>query len=148
MPVYPPVNFYFRVIFKGGGISSNAAFREISGLSVDIGKEDVSEGGLLGYAHQLPKPPTYKPLVLRRGLAVSSSLRTWVEDAIVNFKFTPITATVSLLNAESKPTMMWVLHNVRPSRWQVSDFNSEKGEVVIEELELLYDYFEIKPGSK
>ncbi len=53
---YPPVGFYFRVVFThpSGSFSSETSFKEVSGLTVDTSPEEIEEGGVLNYKHRLP----------------------------------------------------------------------------------------------
>ncbi len=141
---YPPVGFYFKVSFQGGGISSETSFKEVSGLNVEMTPEEVKEGGLLQFKHKLPSTPKYTNVVLKRGLVTDSNLRTWMDKAINEFTFTPIMVTVALLNEKGSPLMSWVLHNVWPVKWEVSNFDSMNNDLVLETLELAYDYFETK----
>ncbi|MEO1513379.1 MAG: phage tail protein [Bacteroidota bacterium] len=145
--VYPPVSFYFKVNFTGGGISAETSFKEVSGLTVDIEVDEVVEGGNLQFRHRLPKTPKYPDLVLKRGLVTDSSLRTWMEKAINEFTFTPIVLTVQLLNEQGSPTMSWTVHNARPLKWEISRFDSQSNELALESITLAYDYFEMKTGS-
>ncbi|MEM8906603.1 MAG: phage tail protein [Bacteroidota bacterium] len=141
---YPPVGFYFKVSFQGGGINSETSFQEVSGLSVDNAPEEVTEGGVLQFRHRLPTTPKYSNLVLKRGLLTDSNLRQWIEKGINEFSFTPILVTVDLLNAEANPLMSWVLHNAWPVKWEVSSFDSMSNSLTVETFELAYDYFEAK----
>jgi len=142
---YPPVGFHFRVTFTGkGGLHAETSYQEVTGLSVEIPTEDIVEGGELRFVHKLPTTPKYPNLVLKRGLLVNSALRTWIEKAINEFTFSPVLVTVALLNNNGDAQMSWVIHNARPVKWEVSSFDSTNNSVVIESLELAYDYFKTK----
>ena len=139
---YPPVSFSFKVSF-GGGVSAETSFKEVSGLQVNMEPEEIVEGGQNRFAHRLPQPPKYSNLVLKRGLATSSSLRDWVETSLKDFTFKPAQVTVQLLNEEGTGLMSWNVVGARPVKWQLSDFDSmaQQG-IAIETLELAFDYFE------
>ncbi len=143
---YPPVSFYFKVSFLGGGISSETSFKEVSGLSVDMSPEEITEGGNLGFKHRLPTTPKYSNLVLKRGLVTDSKLREWLEKAINEFSFTPITVTIELLNPEGQAAMSWKVTNAWPVKWELSNLDSTGNDLALETLELAFDSFTTKTG--
>ncbi|MFK8104762.1 MAG: phage tail protein [Saprospiraceae bacterium] len=145
--IYPPVGFYFKVNFAGAGITKEHSFKEVSGLSVELGVEEIAEGGELRFKHRLPSTPKYNNLILKRGLLVDSNLRKWVDKAITSFEFTPILISIELLNAAATPAMTWNVHNAWPVKWEVSQLDAMSNEVAIETLEIAFDYFEIKSGK-
>lgn len=152
---YPPAGFYFKVTFENpkGGLYSETSFKEVSGLTVDNSPEEVTEGGLLEYRHRLPTAAKYSNLVLKRGLVTDSKLRTWVEDGLKKFEYTPLVVTIELLNqfadegANPAPLMSWKVYNAWPVKWEVSQFESMSNDIVIETLELAFSYFETKAAS-
>lgn len=146
-PYYPPVNFFFRVIFHGAGIKGETSFQEVSGLNVSIGTEEVKEGGLLGYTHKLPTNVNYTNLQLKRGLVPNSGVQKWIEAAVNEFKFTPITVSIQLLNEKDQPIMTWVADNAWPVKWEISRFNSQSNEVVLETLEIAYNSLKVVAGK-
>ena len=139
---YPPVGFHFRVEFGLDGIGDNDfRFREVSGLSMELEEESYNEGGELRFVHKLPVRARFPDLVLKRGLLVDSVVRKWCEDAIYNFDIQPTTVWVTLLNEEHEPLLTYTFVNAWPKKCNISDFNAESGEIVIESLELGYQYF-------
>ena len=166
---YPPVGFYFRVEFslttsassllnvnnlanttsnpgRGLGLPTDVdmCFQDVSGLTATVGTTDLAEGGENRFKHQLPGRVTYDKLVLKRGLVTDSSILQWCINAISNFEFKPITVFVKLLNDAGDPLATWEVINAYPVKWSVSNFNSEQSAVVVETLELAYQYFNIK----
>lgn len=140
---YPPVGFHFRVEFSFLSTESkDARFQEISGLAAELGVEEVVEGGENRFAHRLPARATYSNLILKRGLLTDSELIDWCKDAIENFEFKPATVNVTLLNEEHEPladTFSFI--NAWPVKWSVSDFRAQDNSIVVETLELSYNYF-------
>ena len=145
---YPPVNFYFKVIFQGAGIKGETSFQEVTGLNANLGVEEVKEGGVLGYTHKLPTTVSYTNLQLKRGLIPNSGVQKWIEAAINDFQFTPITVSIQLLNEDDKPLMTWVANNCWPVKWEISRFNSQNQELLIESLEIAYNSLEVKSGMQ
>ncbi|MGD8777792.1 MAG: phage tail protein [Ignavibacteria bacterium] len=140
---YPPVGFHFRVEFDG--ISSDAddtRFQEVSGLNSELGVEELIEGGENRFSHRLPGRAKYSNLVLKRGLLVGSELISWCKNAIENFEFETKTVNVTLLNEEHEPVSeTFSFINAYPVKWSISDFKSTDNSIVIETLELAYQYF-------
>ena len=77
---YPPVGFHFRVTFGIGEDDYDHRFQDVSGLSVQIGTEELKEGGLNAYVHKLPTQVKYGNLVLKRGMLLGSVVVDWIKD--------------------------------------------------------------------
>ncbi len=147
--------FHFEVTFLSvalglGGMLEHAAnedgsigmaFSEVSGISAELQTEEVVEGGNNSFTYRLPKPAKYNNLVLKRALSSTPSvLVRWANEAINNFNFHPCTAVVSLLNERHAPVKVWTFNNAYPVRIEVSPLDANKNELVIETLELAYNY--------
>lgn len=144
MVYYPPVGFHFKV--EVSGLSSNAddvRFTEVSGLSMEIGTEEVPEGGENRFAQKYPTRVKYPELVLKRGLLTSSEILDWIEDCVENLEIEPRDVFVKLLNEEHEPLMTWHLIKAYPTKWSVSDLNASNNAVVIESLQLAYQMFSL-----
>lgn len=140
---YPPVKFMFGVNFTGAGISGEASFMEVSGIQNELGEETIAEGGVLNLVHKVPLGVTVSDLTLKRGLLTSSSVRTWMQNAIQNFQFTPIQVQVNLLNGGTTTLMSWTFQNVWPKKWEVDSLNSMENAIVIESMVLAYSYMTV-----
>ncbi len=140
---YPPVGFHFRVEFDLDGLTdADTRFQEVSGLAAELGIEEVVEGGENRFSHRLPTRAKYSNLILKRGLLTDSQLIQWCRDAIEHFEFAPTTVNVTLLNELHKPVSE-TLSFIRawPVKWSVSDFKAQENAIVVETLELAYNYF-------
>ena len=142
---YPPVGFHFRVEFQGidGLATIDTYFQEVSGLSFDIEPETVKEGGENRFSYKLPTRASYPNLVLKRGLLTDSGLMSWVNDAVETMEVSLATVIVSLLNENHEPLQTWRCVNAWPQKWSISNFNAENSELVVETLELVYQYYKI-----
>ncbi len=140
---YPLTGFHFKVEFMGVDdlTDNDIRFQEVSGLSSEIGTEDVKEGGENRFTHKLPLPAVYPNLVLKRGMMKNTGLVTWFRNAIENFDFKPVMLKVSLLNEEHNPVMSWNFVNAYPVKWSVSDLDATKNEVVVDTVEITYQYY-------
>ena len=142
---YPPVGFHFRVEFHGLEKELvDVRFQTAVGLTVDMQTQSIKEGGEHRFEHVLPIRTKYSNLVLKRGLTVDSKLIKWCRDAFDSLLIYPKNVDVFLLNEEHEPLMTWNLIRAWPKKWSVSDFNAEKGALVIETLELQYQYFTVQ----
>jgi len=143
MAVYfPPVGFHFKVEFLG--ISSgdiDTRFQEVSGLSAEVTTEELAVGGENRFTYRLPNRARYNNLILKRGMVQDSNLISWLSDAIEDFVFKPVDVNVYLLNENHEISATWVLLQAYPVKWSVSDFKAQESSLVIETIELAYQYF-------
>lgn len=141
---YPPVGYFFRVEFQLGGTSAtDAMFQDVTGFTADLETEPVKQGGENRYTQLLPTRAKYGDLVLKRGLLVNSKIVQWCKAAIEELDIQPITVIVSLLNEQGTPLLTYNFVNAWPKKWSVSDFNAQESKIVIETLELTYQYFRV-----
>ena len=149
MPEYsPPPNFHFRVEFLDIGSKDNdTLFRSVSGLDATMETESIQEGGENRFKHELPVRSQYSDLVLKRGVLTDSKVIAWCRDAVEAFSFQPITLLVHLLDAKHEPLVTWNVVHVLPKKWSTSELHSERGEVLVETLELGYNFFTINHSS-
>lgn len=141
----PPVGFHFKVEFQGIGTrDSDNRFQEVLGLQAEIGVEELPVGGENRFSYRLPTRSKYGNLVLRRGLLKDSGLRSWLTDAIENFIFRPVDINIHLLNEKHEPTVSWTVIQAYPVKWIVSDLKAQENSLVVETIELAYQYFRSK----
>jgi phage tail-like protein len=155
---YPPGSFYFTVTVLGSGTAFaamtdiDASFQEVSGIDAQFGIEEVVAGGENRFVHKLPKATKYSNVVLKRGVVTEDSvLAEWVGQTVgsgLSLPILPQNLLVSLLNEEGNPIIVWGFSNAWPVRWQVSPLSSTENKILMETLELSYNYFErINLGS-
>ena len=146
MPTYyPPVGFHFRVEVLGLPPSDNdMRFTEVGGLSVEVGTEEVAEGGENRFIQKYPTRTKYPELVLKRGLLVTSEVFKWIRECLDGDRVSPKNVDVKLLNEAHEPLLTWHVVNAFPTKWAVSDLNASSNAVVIETLQLYYQYFTVE----
>lgn len=138
---YPPTAFHFRVnIQVEGAADEDTRFQEVSGLGVELGTEELVEGGENRFAHQLPSGARHGNLVLKRGLLTSSQLIRWIRDAFENLAFTPVNVVVTLLNEKHQPLAAWQFINAWPVKWTLGNLSATDNSVLVETLELAYQW--------
>ena len=156
---YPPGAFYFAVSILGSGTALSvltdidASFQEVSGIQAEAGVEEVTEGGENRFVHRLPRPAKYSNLVLKRGAVTKASFfAEWFGQTVGSGLSLPILTQnilVSLLGPEGIPLIAWIFVNAWPVRWEVGPLDSMSNKLLIETLELSYNYFErINLGSE
>ena len=149
-------------------VSDDVQFQSVGGLSVDIETEEYGEGGENRFKHKLPGRTKFPNLVLKRGLFKDSAVLKWCENAFENFEFKPIDLVISLysdaasdsvrneeknrddkvFNAkDSTPLITWKITHAIPVKWAVDDLNSQESKIVMETLELSYNYFKIEVNA-
>ena len=142
-PYYPPVSFHFKVEVIGLTADSDTRFSDVGGLSVELSTEEVAEGGENRFIQKYPGRAKYPELVLKRGLLVKSDVFTWIRECLESDVIKPKNVDVKLLNAEHEPLITWHLANAYPTKWAISDLNATGNTVVVETLQMFYQYFTI-----
>lgn len=141
---YPPVGFHFKVEFLGLPPSDrDTRFTEVSGLSLEMGTEEVAEGGENRFVQKYPMRTKYPELVLKRGMLVNSAVVEWVRCCIENYQISPKNLDVMLLNDVHQPLITWHVIGAYPTKWSISDLNATSNAVVTETLQLCYQYFTV-----
>lgn len=143
-----PVGFYFKVEFPDlPNGNEEIYFQEVGGINMELETEPVKNGGENRFTQLLPTRTKYPNLSLKRSLKVSSSLVDWCKDTIQNFNKNPIveprTVMVKLLNDKGDPLVAYNFVNAYPVKWAITDFNAQDSKLVIETLDLYYQYFTI-----
>lgn len=139
---YPPVSFYFQVKFSGiSDDELDTHFQSVSGLSVDIQTESFKEGGENRFEHVIPTRTKYQNLVLKRGLVADSKILDWCIQTFQSLDIRPADLTITLLNAEQDPLITWNVVQAWPKKWAVEDLSAMESKILIESLELQYQYF-------
>lgn len=140
--IYPSPSFHFKVVFEGldSEAEIDTRFQEVTGLNVELGTEELVEGGENRFVYKLPVRTKFPNLVLKRGMPTtqSSPLIDWVRDAIYHFEFKQCTIQVTLLNEKHEPAAAWKFSGVYPVKWNISDLKAMDNTLVIETLELAF----------
>lgn len=142
---YPPWGFYYKVKFSISEDTNDARFQTVSGLSVEYDYESFKEGGENRFEHKLPVRTKYADMVLKRGMLTDSSVIKWFLAAFRDREFKPADISVILMNEKGDPLRTWNVAHAIPKKWLVSDLNANESSLVIETMELTYQYFTIEP---
>lgn len=148
---YPPTGFHFKVEFLGvAGMDGDTEqrFQEVSGLSVEVETEELREGGENRFVYKLPKRAKYPNLVLKRGLLTGTAILNWFKNAmstyftVVVYDFQPADIIITLMDEAGEAVAIWKVVQAYPLKWSPSPFNAKENSVVVETIELAYQYFE------
>jgi phage tail-like protein len=141
----PPPVFAFRVY--GAGAKRDTSFQEVSGLEVQFETEEVVEGGQNRFVHKLPTRTKYSNLLLKRGVVTqASAFGGWVSRALsaglVRQGGGAKTIGIKLINEKKQPLVAWNVFGAYPLRWEHTPLNAMGNDVLIETIELSYQFFQ------
>lgn len=136
MSDYPLVKFHFSVEWGGTKIG----FTEVSGLDIDIEPIEYRHGASKEYTPtKMPGLQKYSNITLKRGsFTGDNEFYEWMNSVKLN-KIERRSITISLLNEEHEPTVVWKIKNAWPVKIQSTDLNAEGNEAAIETLELAHE---------
>ncbi len=141
-------NYLVGFHFSLGLEKSDTSFQEITGISKEWDLEEVRGGGENNFKYRLPTLCKYQNLVLKRGIVKNTSpLIDWCKSVLDGGLAEPIipkNMTVSVLNADGDACRSWNFTRAYPVKWSVSDLKSQENAILIESIELAYEYFKIR----
>ncbi len=143
---YPPPGFHFKVEFPDLQVKTgdtDTLFQSVSGLNVTLQTETVKEGGENRFEHVIPTRTKYNDLVLKRGILKDSEVIKWCRAAIEKFEFKPTTVLVHLLDEKHEVLIGWKITHAWPKKWSIADLNAEQSAVLVETIELNYNFFTV-----
>lgn len=140
-----PGAFYFQLSLSGVSTNEDAAFKEVSGISTEMGAEEIAEGGNNIFKHRVPTSVKFSNLVLKSGLVPrDSELINWCNNTLggnLDDSIETKNIIVKLLDENGNPIKSWSFVNAWPVKWVISDLKSGRDELVIESMEFAYSYF-------
>ncbi len=127
----PNPAFRFTVEIDGEVL---AAFTECTMPNIEWDVEEVKEGGLNVYVHQLPGMRKSGRISLKYGIC-QSDLITWYTDCMSeSFSRKPV--TVKLLNALLEPVFTWSINDCYPLKLTAPQMKTDGNAMAIFGLEL------------
>ena len=127
-------NTAFRFVIYVNGMPQ-AAFTECTLPSIDLDIEEVKEGGLNSYTHQLPGRRKATKIVLKNGVG-KSPIVAWYIELLIH----PVprrNLTISLLGPLQNPVLVWQIQEAYPVKWDGPGLRSDDNTVAIQTLELV-----------
>lgn len=128
----------FHFLVEWGG--ARVGFTEVSGLTDEVAVIEYREGSSPTAAPVLI-PGLKRPVsvTLKRGmLASDNELYDWFRTIGIG-TVERRDVTISLLDEEHSPTMVWKLRNAWPVKMSASDLKASANEIAIESLVLVCD---------
>ncbi|MBN2635669.1 MAG: phage tail protein [Prolixibacteraceae bacterium] len=133
---YPLVKFHFQVEWGGTKIG----FTEVSGLDVETEVVEYRHGASPEYSKtKMPGMQKFSNITLKRGtFATDNEYFDWWNTVKLN-TIERRDITISLLNEEHQPVVVWKVKNAWPSKVQSTDLKADGSEVAIESLEIIHE---------
>ena len=141
--VWPLPKFHFQVKWDSAVMS----FEEVSGLDVEAQPIEYRHGDSPVFsALKMPGLKKYGNVTMKKGVfKADNKFWDWFNQIKMNtVKRVPV--TISLLDEEGKPTMVWTLANAWPTKVSGTDLKSEGNEVAVETIEIAHEGLTISNG--
>jgi len=146
-----PVPVYQFSIEMDGAIV--AFFQSVTGLSVSRAVEQLTEGGLNNHIHEFPGQISYAHITFEVGMTSSDFFWEWMMDGqyesraqLKDFVLIQRGPNPDLGERDKeifKEIRSWNFFKAFPVSWRISDLSIDASDkIVIETLELSFDYFE------
>ncbi len=133
---YPLVKFHFQVEWGG----TKLGFTEVSGLDVETEVVEYRHGASPEYSKtKMPGMQKYSNITLKRGtFAADNEYFIWWNSVKLN-TIERRDITISLLNEEHAPVIVWKVKNAWPTKVQSTDLKADGSEVAIESIEIVHE---------
>ncbi len=133
---YPVSAFHFQVEWG----DTRIGFTEVSGLNVELQSIEYREGNALEYqVTKMPGIPQYSNITLKRGVfREDNEFFQWLNTVKMN-NIERRDITISLLNEEHEPVMVWKVKDAWPCKVEGPSLNSTGNEVAVESIELCHE---------
>jgi phage tail-like protein len=136
MAEYPLPKFHFEVNWGGTKIG----FTEVSGMEVETEVIEYRDGASKEYSKlKMPGMRKYSNITLKRGAFKSDNeFFDWFNEVKLN-TITRRDITISLLDEEHSPVVVWKVKNAWPTKVASTDLKADGNETAIETMELVYE---------
>lgn len=140
---YPLPKFHFEVQWGGTRIG----FTEVTGLEVTTEKIEYRDGASKEYHKvRMPGMQTFGDLTLKRGVfAADNEFYAWWNSVSLN-TIERRDITISLLNENHEPVVIWKVKKAWPTKVTSTDLNSSGNETAIETLVLTHEGLTMENG--
>lgn len=133
---YPLPKFHFSVDWGGTKIG----FTEVSGLDLETEVIEYRDGASPEYSKtKMPGMQKYSNITMKRGSFKSDNefYQWWNTVKLNTIERRDI--TISLLNEEHEPVVIWKIKSAWPLKIQSTDLKADGNETAIESLELVHE---------
>lgn len=134
---WPLPKFYFVVEING---FEPMHFQEVSGLETETQVIEYRHGNSPQFSTiKMPGIAKIGNITMKKGIFKSDSkLLDWMKEVKMN-TINRVKVTISLLDENGKPTMVWTLANAWPVKIISTDLKSDGIEVAVETLEMAHE---------
>ncbi len=141
MPDHPLPVSHFQVDWGGTRIG----FTEVTGLNIEVQVIEYREGSMPDTTPmKMPGLKIYGNITLKRGVfAGDNEFFEWFNTIVLN-KVERRDITISLLDENHQPVVIWTLKNAWPTKVQSTDLKSDGNEVAIESVEVAHEGLTIR----
>lgn len=122
------------------------AFLKIKLPKLQWKTQEVKEGGLNTYTHELILQRKKAKLTLERGVGITADLLDWYMDAL-NGTVTRKAVSVTLLDSEGKNVVIWSIEGAFPIQWQGPKLDTKAKAIAIEKLTLSCGRISVMKGE-
>lgn len=136
MAEYPLPKFHFQVEWAGTRIG----FTEITGLDVETEIIEYRDGSMPEYSKtKMPGMQKFSNITMKRGVFASDNeFYAWWNSVALN-TIERRDLTISLLDEEHAPVMVWKVKQAWPTKVQSTDLKADGNETAIETIELAHE---------
>ncbi|WP_315817939.1 phage tail protein [Paraflavitalea speifideaquila] len=136
MAEYPLPKFHFLVEWGG----SKIGFTEVSGLDISTEVIEYREGSSPEYSKiKMPGQRKFSNITLKRGTFKSDNeFYKWFNTVSLN-TIERRNLTVSLLNENHEPVVVWKIKNAWPTKVTPTDLKADGNEIALESIELAHE---------
>jgi phage tail-like protein len=152
---YPVPVYQFAIEFgKGNDAVTVALFQSLTGMEVKRAVEPLNEGGVNDYGYEFPGQISYEHVTFESGLTSSDFFWKWM--MIGKDAGRAQSSSFTLVQRRPNPdyagpgddifieVKRWNFSGAFPVSWKMSDLSIDDSEkIVMESLELSFDYFEL-----
>jgi len=134
--VWPMPKFRFQVKWDSAVLS----FQEVSGLNIEAQPIEYRHGDSPEFSViKMPGIKKFGNITMKKGIFKGDNkLWDWFNQIKMNtIKRVPV--TISLLDEEGKPTMVWTLTNAWPTKISSTDLKSTGNEVAVDSIEVAHE---------
>lgn len=139
--VWPLPKFHFQVKWD----DTELAFQEVSGLDVETQPLEYRAGNSPVFSTvKMPGLLKTGTITMKKGVFKSdNAIYTWFAEVKMNV-IKRKALTISLLDEEHNPTMVWKVRNAFPVKVSSTDLKAEGNEVAVETVEIAFEGLEIE----
>lgn len=143
MANYPLPKFHFRVEWGG----SRIGFTEVTGLNLETEVIEYRDGSSPEYNKiKMPGMRKFGNITMKRGtFASDNEYYEWFNTVNLN-QIERRDVTISLLNENHEPVVVWKVKNAFPIKIQSPDLKSDANEAAIESIEIAHEGLTIQNG--